>query len=122
MPALSCCSGQRSIGLSQSIFLDGALTHDEFLYLARYRHGEIIHELDIVRNLEVCDPTTAVFLDLIGIRRYSVMELDPGCNLLAEFPIRDAEHGDVADLVIPEQEFLDFPRINIFSAADDHVF
>ena len=47
--------------------------------------------------------------------------LDDRLDLLAPVLVRDAEHGDVADLRVRQEHAFDLGRIDVDAARDDHV-
>jgi hypothetical protein len=47
--------------------------------------------------------------------------LDHRLDLLAPLLVRDAEHRDVADLRVLEEDVLDLGRVDVRAARDDHV-
>src|SRR5262249_19989295 len=96
--------------------------HAELLNLSGDCHWKLCSETDVMRNLVCRDLTTAIIANLIGCRMLSLAKPDPGANLFAVLSIGHANHLYVDDLRVCVQKFFDLPRINVFAAANDHVF
>ena len=77
--------------------------------------------LQTTRDLKMRDPATAECPNLVFGRCGARFQPDPRTQLLAIPFIRDTEHLGVGDGGMSEQEFLDLARIDVLSAADDHV-
>ena len=59
---------------------------------------------------------------LLGAQLLAGLQTDPGCGHLAPRRLRNAKHRAVGNLGQLENHVLDFFRINILAARDDHVF
>src|SRR4051795_2632581 len=97
------------------------LAHDELLHLAGDRHGELVHELPVAGDLEGRDLPPAGGRQLLGADRAALAQLDPGHDLLAVARAGHADEVGVADGRDADQELLDLARVDVLSAADEHV-
>src|SRR5512137_1143661 len=99
--------------LLQAQFPDGLLSHLELLDLAANSHGEVVHEFDVPGDLEMGDPAPAEILDLPGAGRCSLLELDPGHDLLAILFVRNAYDLDIAYGGMGVEELLYLPGVDV---------
>src|SRR5437667_9919911 len=67
------------------------------------------------------DAPAAKVADLVLGRVLAGLQLDPGEHRLPQALIGQSAYIDVGDLGVGVQKFLDFARIDIFAAADDHL-
>src|SRR6185312_6003283 len=109
------------LGHLQAEFGDHGVAHDEFLRLAGHRHRQAVLEADIERYLVVGDLALAVGLDLFFGGALAGGQNDPGGQRLAELFVGHAEYLYFLYLRVPVEEFLDLARIDVFTAANDHV-
>ena len=75
----------------------------------------------MLRHLVVRDLAPAERGHVVRAERGALMRHDPGADLLAEPPVRDAEHLRLPDVGMAEEVILDLARIDVLAAADDHV-
>src|SRR5699024_8612992 len=97
------------------------LAHLELLDLAGDRHREFADEFDVLRNLEMGNLVLAVGTQRALVDFLAGVQLHPGDDLFAVLFIRYANHLDIGHGRMGIQEFFDFARVDIFTAADDHV-
>src|SRR5260370_20157669 len=114
---------ERSSGLlfRERQFLHHCLTHEELLRLSGDGHREAIDEAHIARRLVMRDRGEAEGDDVGFAQGRALAAANPYAQLLAVTPIGDAESLHVGDRRVGEKEFLDFARIDVLAAPDDHV-
>ena len=67
------------------------------------------------------DLAVAELLDLLFGKCLSRLDLDPCHQFLAVLNVRDTDHIHVRDLRMQVQELLNLTRIEVLTAADDHL-
>ena len=80
-------------------------------------------EVDRLRAFDVRQIRAAVGDQLFGERRAGlahVHRLHHRLHLLAELLVRHADHRDVCDLGVGDEQVLDFLRVDVHAARDDH--
>ena len=103
----------------QTPILNLDFPNPKLLNLPRHRHRKRLHESNILRHLEVCDPTPAELPDLLLCRR--LFQPDPSRNRLAESYIGEPHHLHFRNLRMRVQKLFDLSRLDIFTGPYDHV-
>src|SRR5882757_5928276 len=102
-------------------FLHHRLSHRKLLDLAGHSGREALHEPDVAGDLVVRDPILTERADTLLVGGGPGLRNDPGTEFFAILCVGHAEHLDVLNIGVPIQILLDFARIDVFAAADDHV-
>src|ERR1051326_1414250 len=92
-----------------------------FLQLAAGGLRKLCYELDILRDFERRNLSLAEGRDFLGRGRFALLQPDRSGNVFSEFPVRHSVNRDVADLGMAAQKFFNLPRIDVLTAADDHL-
>src|SRR6266498_683635 len=103
-------------------FLDRHLAELELLDFPGSGHGERTDELDIPGDLIVGNLPLAEVAHFVLRHLRPLLEDDRGHYLLAVLPVGYAIDLDIRDFRMGEEVFLDLTRIDILTAADNHVF
>src|SRR5579863_4800260 len=125
--ALNCSIPDRGPGISRADFrragefLDHRLTHRELLDLAGHSGREALDETDVTRDLVVRNPILTELADTLLVEGSTGFRNDPGAEFFAILCIRHAEYLDILNIGVLIQILLDFTRIDVLAAADDHV-
>src|SRR6516164_1855057 len=106
----------------QAQLINRDFPHFEFLDLAGDGHWKRIHESDIAGYFEVRDPAPTEVLDILLREFCSLLQLHPGHHCFAILVVRDADYLHIADTRAGIEKLFDLARIDILSAADNHVF
>ena len=101
--------------------LEAEFLEFELLDFAGAGEGEAIHEEDVFGNLVAGNLATAELADVLGGHLSSLVEDDEGTDFLTVFLGRHGSDLDVFDSGHLIEEFLDFARIDVLAATDDHV-
>src|SRR5947209_3055882 len=73
-------------------------------------------------NFERCDLSFAESSDFFRRGRFAFLQPDGYSDLFSEFVMRYAVDRSVANLGMASQEIFNLARIDVFAAADDHLF
>ena len=106
----------------QSEFFDHQFAHGKLLTFAGDRHGEFIDDFDVARNLKVRNSFFQPFGDVFRRDFRALFEHHPEQPLLRPVAVGKTKDLRLGDSRITMHDLFNFSRINIFSAADDHVF
>src|SRR5438093_1032922 len=96
--------------------------HLEFLDLSADGRRKFGDELHVPRHFVMRNIFPAESADVVGRGGLAWTKLYPDTQFFTVFRIRNAEHGGLRDVGMYEKKFFDFARINILTAANDHVF
>src|SRR5262245_5856268 len=88
------------------------LPHAVLLDLPGDRHGERVDELPVARNLERRDAAATGRVEISLGKVGSLLELDPGHDLLAVALAGDADHVGLAHALDGQEKFLELARID----------
>src|SRR3954452_10629288 len=99
--------------------LFGVLFELPLEHLAGRRARQLLHELDVARDLVAGQVRLDVLLDLVG--RHLLLRHHHGLEALAELLVVDAEDRGFLDLVVALEQLLDLLREDVLAARDDHV-
>src|SRR5260370_19923340 len=86
------------------------------------RLREAIRTLDLARHFDLRQPTLAMLFELLGGRRRAALEDHAGLDRLAPVSVGDADYGRLDHGRVRVEYALDFRRIDIEAADDNHVF
>src|SRR6476469_1898443 len=100
---------------------DRHLAHAELLDLSGHGHRERIDEFPVCRNLVARDATLTKSGQRLSGKTGVGARADPRHHLLAISLARYADHLGVDDVSVREEILLDFARVDVLAAADDHV-
>src|SRR6185503_4860793 len=89
--------------------------------LTRYCHRKLIYEPNVLGNLEMRDSVAAVLPDLVFYHAFTGAETYPHRDCLSHPGIRHPYHLYFGNLRMGVKELLYFTRVNVLTAADDHV-
>src|ERR1035437_986557 len=105
----------------QSPRLNLELTNLVFLYLPAKRRRKLGDEANVFGNLVVGDLAFAEFLDLLFCSFGAGLQTHPCGHNLAQSCVGNADYLRLADLGVRVEKLLHLARIDIFSAANNHV-
>ena len=108
-------------GLLEAVFLDGVLAHLVFEDFARRVHRESLDEVHVLRAFVARHIREEVVLYLLLCRGLAVLQDDAGAYLFAERLVGHADDLNVLDLRVRVEELLELLRVDVLSAADNHV-
>src|SRR5260370_35207095 len=86
------------------------------------RFREAVSNLDLARHFELRQATLAMLFELLGGRRRTALEDHAGLDRLAPVSVGDADYGRLDHGRVRVEYALDFRRIDIEAADDNHVF
>src|ERR1035438_3586279 len=116
------CPSSRRLYLRRSLqpsFLNLNLAHLELLNLPSHRHRKHIHKTNELWDLEMRNPPSAMFPNLI--LRARLFHQDPGRYRFTQLRIRNANHLYVGHLRMRIQKLLHLARIHVFAATNDQI-
>src|SRR6266850_766446 len=119
--ASSRCESLCGALILPSKLFDHVLAHFEFLGFAAHRHRESFNKADKPRNFEVRNLSLTERANFAFVQEFAGAYLDPRADFLAILLIGHAEDLHGFNLRMPEKELLDLARIDVLSAANDHV-
>ena len=76
----------------------------------------------MTRHLEMCDLIGAIVLDVLFSQSMACVQLNPGTDFFAHLRISNTEDLYFRYRRMLIKKLFDFSRVNIFTAADDHIF
>ncbi|VTR64492.1 hypothetical protein DESC_190109 [Desulfosarcina cetonica] len=94
---------------------------DPFENLTRGGTGKFIHDLHRAGTFIPGQVGRAMGQDIFGCNGIAVFQDHQGLDLFTEIGVRNTDDGDLGDLGNLGDHLLDFGRIDILPAADDHV-
>ena len=83
--------------------------------------GKVVDELDRARALEARELRCAMRDQCLLVHRLPALQRDVGDRHLAPLVVRDAEHRAFRDRRMLVEHVLDFLRIDVLAAGNDHV-
>src|SRR5579884_142184 len=108
--------------ISPGVLRSEPLAQDALLdFPGRRRHGERVDELDVARTLVAGEAGADEVDHLVGGEVGARLGDDDGEDSLTPFPVRYPDERGVLDLWMLAQQLLDFDRVDLLAAADDHI-